>query len=111
MSEGKTVIIRSSPRAPWEAATLYAWFLHEELLSALFDSTSRGRLKRLARHALRLGRGDHLAYARELERWLARFDVQPLDLALATGECHPGQLVWLQREFIWSDVAAERQAS
>ncbi|GAA2027497.1 hypothetical protein GCM10009740_16520 [Terrabacter terrae] len=81
------------------------------MLNSLFDSTSRGRLERIARHALGLRRGDHLAYARELERWLARFAVQPLDLALATGECHRGQLVWLQREFIWSDVAAERQAS
>ena len=47
----------------------------------------------------------------ELQRWLARYAVQPLDLALATGDCHCGQLVWLQRDFIWSDnVAAERQA-
>lgn len=103
-------IFTSGPRAPWESETLYAWFLHEELLSTLFDRTSRGRLERVARHSFGFGRGDHLAYARELERWLARYSVQPLDLALATGACHVGQLVWLQREFAWSDVAGERQA-
>ena len=103
-------MIRRGPRAPWESETLYAWFLHAELLNTLFDGTSRGRLERFGRHGLGLGRGDHLAYARELERWLARYAVQPLDLALTTGDCHRGQLVWLQREFIWSDVAAERQA-
>lgn len=110
MRQGEAVIIRPGPRAPWESETLYAWFLHEELLSTLFDGTSRGRLERLARHALGLGRGDHLAYARELARWLASYAVQPLDFALAIGDCHRGQLVWLQRDFMWSDVAAERQA-
>lgn len=103
-------IITPRPRGPWEPETLYAWFLHEELLSTLFDRTSRGRLERVARRSLGLGRGDHLAYARELERWLARHAVQPLDVALATGGCRVGQLVWLQREFTWSDVAAERRA-
>jgi hypothetical protein len=103
-------IITPRPRGPLESETLYAWFLHEELLSTLFDRTSRGRLERVARRSLGLGRGDHLAYARELERWLARYSVQPLDVALATGGCRVGQVVWLQREFTWSDVAAERRA-
>jgi hypothetical protein len=98
---------------PWtqlQSASLYAWFLHEDLLSRLFESTSRGRLERAARRLSGFGRGDHLAYARELERWLTRYNVEPLDLVLATGACHSGQLVWLQPEFTWSDVAAERQA-
>jgi hypothetical protein len=29
---------------PWDSPTLYAWYLHEEMLSALFDETSRGVL-------------------------------------------------------------------
>lgn len=110
MRQSDAVIMRSRGRGPWESETIYAWFLHEELLRTLFNGTSRGRLERLARRTWGLGRGDHLAYARELERWLARYAVQPLEFALATGQCHVGQLVWLQRELAWSDVAAERQA-
>jgi hypothetical protein len=103
-------MIRSWPRTPWDSPTLYAWFLHEELLVRLFDGTSRGRFERLGRRALGVGRGNRLAYARELERWLARYPVQALDLAVATGDCQPEQLVWLHHEFVWSDVAAERRA-
>jgi hypothetical protein len=103
-------MLSSRPLTRLPSSSLYAWFLHEELLSRLFESTSRGRLERVARRCSGFGRGDHLAYARELERWLTRYSVQPLDLALATGACHQGQLVWLQPAFTWSDVATERQA-
>jgi hypothetical protein len=110
MRKSEPVMFGSPPRTRLPSASLYAWFLHEELLTRLFESTSRGRLERTARRLSGFGRGDHLAYARELERWLTQYSVQPLDLALATGACHSGQLVWLQPEFMWSDVAAERQA-
>lgn len=110
MRQSEPVMYGSRPWTPFPSASLYAWFLHEELLSRLFESTPRGRLERAARRLSGFGRGDHLAYAHELERWLTGHSVQSLDLALATGACHPGQLVWLQPAFTWSDVAAERQA-
>lgn len=44
---------------------LYAWYLHPQMLDTLFDATSRSALRRIAHRYL--GRGDHLAYAWELE--------------------------------------------
>jgi hypothetical protein len=94
----------------WESPTLYAWYLHEDMLSALFDETSRSRVSRFSRNVLGLARGDHVAYTRELERWLASHSVAALGVALATGQHRPGTLVWCEIEYTWSQVAQERQA-
>ena len=86
---------------------IYAWFLHREMLDALFDDTARHSVARAVRRART--RGDQIAYARELERWLHRHKVPSLHAALVTGEVHPGQLVWTELPFHWSDVARQRR--
>ena len=55
-------------------------------------------------------RGNHLAYTRELEAWLRRHPVLALDVAIATERCRPGQLVWCELPFRWSNVAEQRRA-
>jgi hypothetical protein len=86
--------------------SLYAWFLHEELLDTLFaaDRTARG-LPNLLSWRLR---GNALAYADRLERWLRTHETVPLDQALLTETCARGRLVWTELPFHWSDVARER---
>ncbi|GAA5124744.1 hypothetical protein GCM10023339_46740 [Alloalcanivorax gelatiniphagus] len=87
---------------------LYAWYLHDEMLDALFDEAARNRLLRAGRRRLR--KGNHLAFTRELEAWLRRHPVVALDVAIATERCGPGQLVWCELPFQWSNIAEERQA-
>ena len=94
--------------SPQERPALYAWYLHDEMLDALFDEAARSRLIRVAKR--KVMRGDHLAYTRELEAWLRRHPVLALDVAIAVGECRPGQLVWCELPFHWSNVAEERRA-
>lgn len=95
--------LRSNPRD--DSTTLYAWYLHEQMLSGLFDETSSGHLTRFAPHTLGLGQADHLAYTRELGRWLASHAVEPLDVAAASGRSRRGQLGWCEldsRGVMWS---------
>ena len=87
--------------------TFYAWFLHREMIDAMFDDTSRHAIDRLLRRGRT--RGDQVPYARELEAWLARNPVPELSAVLATGEGWPGQLVTVELPFAWSDVAGERR--
>lgn len=86
---------------------IYAWFLHREMLDALFDDTARYSLARAVRRTRT--HGDQNAYARELERWMRRHEVPALHAALVTHEACPGQLVWTELPFHWSDVALERR--
>ena len=106
---GRAPALARGSREPQLAASpaLYAWYLHAGMLDALFDETSRNRLRR-ATHRL-IGRGDHIAYTRELEGWMRRHPVDPLDVALVTGRCRVGRLVWAELDFLWSDVSAERR--
>jgi hypothetical protein len=85
---------------------IYAWFLHREMLDALFDDTARHSVARAVRRTRT--HGDQIAYARELERWLHRHEVPALHAALVTDEAHSGQMVWTELPFHWSDVARER---
>lgn len=87
--------------------SLYAWFLHADMLDALFDEAARSRLVRQARK--RLMAGDHLSYTRELESWMRNHSVLALDVAIVTEQCRPGVLVWCQLPFHWSAVASERR--
>lgn len=100
--------LRSKPGD--DSTALYAWYLHEHMLNGLFDGTSRGPAARFARHTLGVGQADHLAYTRELERWLESHPVESLDVAVASGRSGRGHLVWCELDFSWSDVARERQS-
>ncbi len=86
--------------------TFYAWFLHREMLDAMFDGSSRYPLGRALRR-LRT-RGDQIAYARELEAWLTRASIPGMGAALSSGTEPTGRLVTLEVPFVWSDVARER---
>lgn len=87
--------------------SLYAWFLHADLLDAVFDDAARSRLFRQAKK--RLMTGDHLAYTRELESWMGKHSVPSLDLAIAMERCSRGVMVWCELPFHWSEVASERR--
>lgn len=99
--------MRAIHRPPATPA-LYAWYLHAEMLDALFDETARSRILRFAKRQTMVG--NHLAYTRELEAWMRHHPVLALDVALAAGECRPGSLVWCELPFRWSEVASERRA-
>lgn len=96
-----------STESSTHSPALYAWYLHPQMLDALFDETSRSALRRIAHRYL--GRGDHLAYTRELELWLRRHPVDPLDVAVVSGRCAPGRLVWSELDFEWSEVSSQRR--
>lgn len=87
--------------------SLYAWFLHADMLNAVFDDAARNRLVRHAKK--RLMAGDHLSYTRELESWMRNHSVPSLDVAIATERCSPGVLIWCELPFHWSAVASERR--
>ena len=87
--------------------SLYAWFLHADMLDSVFDDTARSRLFRHAQK--RFMAGDHLAYTRELESWMRNHSVPSLEVAIATERCSPGVLVWCELPFHWSAVASERR--
>jgi hypothetical protein len=86
---------------------LYAWYLHGEMLDALFDETARNRALRAIRKRMTVG--DHNAYTRELERWMRHHPVTPLDAAVVAGSPLEGCLVWCELPFRWSEVASERR--
>lgn len=87
---------------------LYAWFLHDQLLDALFASD--GQLGSLRMRWGRRIRGDQDAYTERLERWLQTHEVPPLESTVLDGTCQPGITVWTELDFHWSDVARERGA-
>jgi hypothetical protein len=88
---------------------LYAWYLHAEMPETLFDEAARNRTLRAIKR--RVSVGDHIAYTRELERWLRRHPVTPLDIAVVTGNALTGRLVWCELPFRWSEVASERRTA
>jgi hypothetical protein len=102
-----TVGMRASNALAHEPAS-YAWYLHEEMLDALFDEAARSRVLRAIKR--RTMAGNHIAYTRELEAWMRRQPVVPLDVAVVTGKPLEGRLVWCELPFRWSDVASERRA-
>lgn len=88
--------------------SLYAWFLHDHLLDALFASDGH-----LGSFRTRLGRrirGDQDAYTDRLERWLRTHEVPPLETKVLDGTCRAGDTIWTELDFHWSDVAHERRA-
>jgi hypothetical protein len=87
---------------------LYAWFLHQQLLDALFASGSRTRSLRMVWE--RRVRGHQDAYTERLERWLRTHEVRPLEMAVIEGTCRIGLIVWTELDFHWSDAAGERIA-
>ena len=87
---------------------LYAWFLHQQLLNALFASDNCAPSLRMMWG--RRVRGDQDAYTERLERWLRTHEVSPLETAVLDGTCRVGRIVWTELDFHWSDVAGERLA-
>lgn len=89
---------------------IHPWFMHAEMLGAVFGESACGRLESAALRLRIRGRNPQ-AYARELERWLGTHDVPALEMLLASGSAASGMLTWTEQPFSWSDVAHERRCA
>jgi hypothetical protein len=98
-------------RDPDGPLALYLWFFHREQFLTLEGAEPvgiKGKVSRWLIDNKRFG-NPTVHYGIAVDEWLRTHPVPALDTALLTERARPGQLVWCERPFRWTDVLEERR--